>query len=170
MLLQEALSLSRALDVDHSRALADLELARRRSASASSRMEGLDLGIRQARQRLESTRAEAAESIDMWEERFPYPGGDGIDTREYDKIRRNVREMERDLREIGDVDLGVLSETVPTQRLEFLEDQVRDVSTGIDELRRLIDETDRQAGALFLESLKSIDRKFCGLFQRLSAG
>ena len=171
VLLQEALSLLRALEVDHSRALADLELARRRSTSASSRMDGLDLMIRQARQRLESTKAEAAESIDMWEERFPYPGGDGIDTREYDKIRRNVREMERDLREIGDVDLGVLSEDLSlTQRLEFLEDQVRDVSTGIDELRRLIDETDRQAGALFLESLRSIDRKFCGLFQRLFGG
>ncbi len=170
-LLQEALSLSQAMDADHAGALAALELARKRSSLASSRMEGLDLGIRQAEQRLESTRVEVAESIDMWEERFPYPGGDGIDTREYERIRRNVRELERSLREIGDVDLGVLSEDLSlTERLEFLEDQVRDVSTGIEELRRLIDETDRQAGALFLESLKAIDRKFCGLFQRLFGG
>lgn len=169
--LRQALSRSQDLDGDHARALARLELARKRSALATSRRESLEARMGQARQRLESMEAEMAESIDMWEERFPYPGEEGLDTREYDRIRRSVRELEKNLRELGDVDLGVLSEDLSLgQRLEFLEDQTRDVSMGIEELRRLIDDTDRQAGALFLESLKEIDRKFCGLFQRLFGG
>jgi len=169
--LRQALSRSQDLGGDQARAAARLELARKRSALAASRGESLEAGIRQARQRLESMEAEMAESIDMWEERFPYPGEEGLDIREYDRIRRSVRELEKNLRELGDVDLGVLSEDLSLgQRLEFLEEQTRDVSTGIEELRRLIDDTDRQAGALFFESLKEIDRKFCGLFQRLFGG
>ncbi|MDT8284271.1 MAG: chromosome segregation protein SMC, partial [Thermovirgaceae bacterium] len=45
-----------------------------------------------------------------------------------------------------------------------------DIGGGIDELRRLIDETDRQAGELFTASLKEIDKRFCSLFQRLFGG
>jgi len=169
--LQEAMSGMKDLVEGHSRTLTSRERILERSASATARMESLDSRIRQARQRLDSTEAEIAESIDMWEERFPYPGEENIDTRDYDRIRRSVRELEKSLREIGDVDLGVLSEDASlAERLGFLEEQLRDVSTGIDELRRLIEETDRQAGTLFSTSLKEIDRKFCDLFQRLFGG
>ena len=169
--LQEAMSGMKDLVEGHSRTLTSRERILERSASATARMESLDSRIRQAKQRLDSTEAEIAESIDMWEERFPYPGEESIDTRDYDRIRRSVRELEKNLREIGDVDLGVLSEDASlAERLGFLEEQLRDVSTGIDELRRLIEETDRQAGTLFSTSLKEIDRKFCDLFQRLFGG
>ena len=154
-----------------SRALASRDRVTGRAASAAARAENLEERIRQARQRMESTETEMAESFDMWEERFPYPGGNEIDTRDYDRIRRNVRDLEKGLREIGDVDIGVLSEDSSlAERLAFLEDQLQDVATGIDELRKLIEETDKQAGALFSASLKEIDRKFCSLFQRLFGG
>lgn len=169
--LRSALSLLEGFEKRYAHALSARDRVMNRTASAAARAESIEDRIRQARQRLESTETEIAESVDMWEERFPYPGGRDIDTRDYDRTRRNVRDLEKGLREIGDVDTGVLSEDSSlTERLGFLEEQLQDVATGIEELRKLIEETDKQAGALFSASLKEIDRKFCGLFQRLFGG
>ncbi|MDO9508139.1 MAG: chromosome segregation SMC family protein [Thermovirgaceae bacterium] len=169
--LGRAASRLESLEKRYSAALSVQNRVMERSASSAGRLESLVEKIRQAHHRAESAEAEISESVDMWEERFPYPGNGNVDTRDHDRIRRRVREMEKGLREVGDVDIGVLSEdTSLTERLSFLGEQLRDVGGGIDELRRLIEETDRQAGALFSTSLKKIDKRFCSLFQRLFGG
>ncbi len=161
----------RLLEKEHSAALSAQNVVIDRSALSANRFDYLSGRISQALQRAEAAESEIAESADMWEERFPYPGNGNIDTRDHDRIRKSVRDLEKNLREIGDVDIGVLSEDVSlTDRLSFLEEQLRDVGTGIGDLRKLIEETDRQAGVLFSTSLREIDKRFCSLFQRLFGG
>lgn len=159
------------LEKKYSSALSAQNRVTERSVSSSGKLDSISAKIRQVRQRMESAEAEISESVDMWEEQFPYPGTGNIDIRDYEKVRRSVRDLEKSLRETGDVDIGVLSEDASLEeRISFLEDQLRDVGSGIDELRRLIEETDKQAGALFSTSLKEIDKRFCSLFQRLFGG
>jgi len=159
------------LEKRYSAALSVQNRVMERSAGAAGRLESMEGRIRQARQRIEAAEAEISESADMWEDRFPYPGNGNVDTRDHDRVRRSVRDLEKRLRETGDVDTGVLSEDSSlAERISFLEDQLRDVGAGIEELGKLIEETDRQAGVLFSTSLKEIDRRFCALFQRLFGG
>lgn len=159
------------LEKKYSSALSVQNRVMERSATSSGRLDSISEKIRQMRHRMESTEAEISESVDMWEEQFPYPGNGNVDIRDYEKVRRSVRDLERSLRETGDVDIGVLSEDASlAERLSFLEEQLHDVGSGMEELRRLIEETDKQAGALFSTSLKEIDKRFCALFQRLFGG
>lgn len=159
------------LERKYSSALSIQNSVMERSASSSAKLESISGKIRQTCQRMESAETEISESVDMWEDQFPYPGNENVDTRDYEKVRRSVRGLEKSLRETGDVDIGVLSEDSSlAERLSFLEEQLHDVGSGIEELRRLIEETDKQAGALFSASLKEIDKRFCSLFQRLFGG
>ncbi len=169
--LGRATSRLESLEKKYSAALSVQNRVLERSSSSAGRLESLSEKIRQSRHRVDSAEVEISESVDMWEDRFPYPGNGNVDTKDYERIRRIVREMEKNLREIGDFDIGVLSEdTSLTERLSFLGEQLSDIGGGIDELRKLIDETDRQAGELFTASLKEIDKRFCSLFQRLFGG
>jgi chromosome segregation protein len=159
------------LEKRYSAALSVQNRVMERSAGAAGRLESMEGRIRQAHQRIEAAEAEISESADMWEDRFPYPGNGNVDTMDHYRVRRSVRDLEKRLRETGDVDTGVLSEDSSlAERISFLEEQLRDVGTGIEELGKLIEETDRQAGVLFSTSLKEIDRRFCALFQRLFGG
>jgi len=56
------------------------------------------------------------------------------------------------------------------KRLEFLSRQLEDVGCAMKDLKRFILETDEQAGKLFSESLKRIEKSFSSLFQRLFGG
>lgn len=159
------------LEKRYSSALLAQNRVMERSAISTGRLDSISEKIRQMHQRMESAEAEISESVDMWEEQFPYPGNGNVDIRDFEKVRRSVRDLEKKLRETGDVDIGVLSEDASlTERLSFLGEQLRDVGSGIEELRRLIEETDKQAGLLFSTSLKEIDKRFCSLFQRLFGG
>ncbi|PIE54172.1 MAG: chromosome segregation protein SMC [Dethiosulfovibrio peptidovorans] len=86
-------------------------------------------------------------------------------------LERRARRLEGAIASLGDVNRGVLSEDISlTDRIEFYSEQTDDVSSGIAELRTLVDEMDRQAGTLFGDALERIDRRFDGLFQRLFGG
>ena len=168
---REAASRLDILEKKYSSALSAQNRVVERASASSGRFESILERKRQVVQRMELAESEISESVDMWEEQFPYPGNGEVDIRDFDKVRRSVRELEKKLRETGDVDIGVLSEDAAlSERLSFLQEQLRDVGSGIDELRRLIEDTDRQAGALFSTSLKEIDKRFCSLFQRLFGG
>ena len=114
---------------------------------------------------------EREEIIQTWEEQYPYPGPDTVKLENPDEIRRSIRECERNLKAMGDVDMGVLSEERSLKdRLAFLGEQLDDVGGSMKELERLISEADEQAKTIFTDALGEIDKKFNDLFQRLFVG
>lgn len=119
-----------------------------------------------------STR-EREELILTWEEQYPYPETEvrGPFSTNPDELRRAIKEKERTLKLVGDVDMGVLSEDKNlSDRLAFLGEQLDDVRSGMYELERLIDDADEQARLVFVGALENIDKKFGALFQRLFGG
>lgn len=131
--------------------------------------------------RIEDLHREMDDAIALWEEQFPYPGESFRDSSEEngelsprdrtEELRRKIREREKNLKALGNVNLGTLSEDHSLEeRLAFLGEQVSDVHSGMEELRRFLEETDRHAGALFAKALEGIDQRFDMLFQRLFGG
>jgi chromosome segregation protein len=114
---------------------------------------------------------ERTEIIQTWEDQYPYPGPESAQNETPDELRRYIREYERILKAMGDVDMGVLSEDRSLRdRLAYLGEQLDDVGSGIRELERLITEADEQARVIFTGALVEIDKKFNSLFQRLFTG
>jgi chromosome segregation protein len=114
---------------------------------------------------------ELTEITQTWEEQYPYPGPDSVPLENPEELRRSIRECDRSLKAMGDVDMGVLSEERSLRdRLAFLGEQLDDVGGGMRELERLISEADEQARAIFTNALEEIDKKFNALFQRLFTG
>ncbi len=116
-----------------------------------------------SRERLENLIVES-------DEKYPYPE-DFRPTDSAERISASCRYTERALKDLGEVNMGALSEDASLcERLEYLGDQVKDVQRGIDDLQTLISSTDKQAGTLFAGALSKIDRRFDELFQRLFGG
>ncbi|MDR3165295.1 MAG: AAA family ATPase, partial [Synergistaceae bacterium] len=114
---------------------------------------------------------EREEIIQTWEEQYPYPGPETATPENPDEIRRGIRECERSLKAMGDVDMGALSEERSLKdRLAFLGEQLDDVGGSMRELERLISDADQEARAIFTNALGEIDKKFNDLFQRLFVG
>lgn len=114
---------------------------------------------------------EREELIQTWEEQYPYPGADSFDDMDPDELRRSIRERDRHLKSLGEVDMGVLSEDRNLRdRLAYLGDQLDDVSGSMLELERLISDADEQARVVFTNALEEIDKKFNALFQQLFGG
>jgi chromosome segregation protein len=124
--------------------------------------------------KLELLRRERAELIQTWDEQYPYSGPTSVSELgevDPDELRRVIRERDRELKALGDVDLGALSEDRSLRdRLAYLGDQLDDVGRGIVELERLIADADEQARAIFTDAMEEIDKKFDALFQQLFGG
>ncbi len=158
----------------------------RRNADAARRMERLILrGQRaqtafeqvtrdelMARTEIEKGRERLESLIATNEENYPYPEGFvPAQDESVDKLEGSCRYLERSLRELGDVNMGVLSEDQSLlERLDYLGTQLNDVRHGMEDLKGLIADTDKQAGTLFGSALVKIDRRFDELFQRLFGG
>ena len=148
------------------------ERAQLRARTAAERMEA----ARSAEERLARMERDLAREIDdlsaLWEGQFPYPGqGAFEEPRPLEELRRTLREKERALRELGETDMGVLSEDRSLEeRVRFLREQTQDVTRAREELQVFIADTDAQAGSLFSQALQGIDRRFNELFQRLFGG
>lgn len=142
---------------------------RARSAREAERLQ--DETLQQLRLRRMDLERELASLCEQWEEGSPYPGAAALPGDDVGEVRRRVRELERSLRRLGDPDMGVLSEDRSLlARLEFLGTQIQDVQDAMEELRQLVDATDREAGRLFSEALSGIDVGFNALFRRLFNG
>jgi chromosome segregation protein len=124
--------------------------------------------------RAELLRREKAELIQTWEEQYPYPGPEAVKEMgdlSPDDLRKTIRERDRELKALGDVDLGALSEDRSLRdRLAYLGDQLDDVGNGMIELERLISEADEQARTIFTDAMEEIDKKFDSLFRQLFGG
>lgn len=163
--------------------IADLD---RRNADAARRMERLILRGQRAQTTFEQvtrdellTRTEIEKGRERLEglmaaneEIYPYPESFVPERDEsVEKLEGSCRYLDRSLRELGDVNMGVLSEDRSLgERLEYLGSQLNDVRRGMEDLKQLIADTDKQAGTLFGTALAKIDRRFDELFQRLFGG
>ena len=132
-------------------------VAREKLLSASSKKEGLG--------------QELAQLMEIWEEQYPYNEAE-IPTRdEGEEASSAVRRLERELKALGSVDWGALSEDESlSSRTAFLSDQLSDVKNAMTELKGIIAETDRHVGIMFTEALASINTRFSALFSRLFGG
>jgi chromosome segregation protein len=142
-----------------------LEVARSAHVDAAAALGASETSI-------ETYNRERAELIQTWDEQYPYPGPDAVrNDLDPDELRRGIRERDRDLRALGEVDMGSLSEDRSLRdRLAYLGDQLDDVGKSMIELERLISDADEQARSIFTDAMEEIDRKFNFLFQRLFGG
>ena len=141
-----------------------LETAKSACQAASSDLTACDV-------RIADCARERGELIQTWEEQYPYVCKEDACDVSPDDLRRSIRERERSLKSLGEVDMGVLSEDRNLRdRMAFLEDNLDDVSRSMKELDRIISDADGQARMVFTEALDEIDKKFNALFQRLFTG
>lgn len=146
------------------RASARFDRARERRAEADDR--GKTLAARQ-----ENLSAELLRLTETWDGQYPYDPSRAPCPEEGEAASSAVRRLERELRVLGPVEWGVLSEDRSLSgRISFLEEQLSDVRSAIARLRELIADTDRHVGELFSEALDRINSRFNGLFQRLFGG
>jgi chromosome segregation protein len=146
------------------RRAARLESAKNASQAASSGLSSCD--IRTAE--LARTGAELAAT---WEEQYPYPGAGAFPDSDPEELRRSIRDRDKNLKSLGEVDMGALSEDRNLkERLSYLGDQLDDVGNSMAELERLIHDADEQARVIFTDALEEIDKKFNDLFQTLFIG
>ena len=159
------------LDGRNTRAAARMERQLLRSQKAQATFDTLTRDELMARTEIEKTRERLADLISANEEKYPYPDGFTPGDESAEKLENSCRYVERALRELGDVNMGALSEDQSlAERLEYLGSQLDDVQKGIDDLKALIASTDKQAGTLFNNALVKIDKRFDELFQRLFGG
>jgi chromosome segregation protein len=149
------------------RRIARMETARAAHAKISE-----DIALCESK--LELLRRERLELIQTWDEQYPYAGPQsvsGLGDVNPDDLRRVIRERDRELKALGEVDLGALSEDRSLRdRLAYLGDQLDDVGDGIVELERLISDADEQARTIFTDAMEEIDKKFDALFGQLFGG
>ena len=159
------------LDKHNADAARRMERQLLRSQRAQTAFDSLTRDELMARNEIEKVRERLDSLIADNEEKYPYPADFVPGDESADKLESSCRYLERSLKELGDVNMGALSEDQSlAERLEFLGGQLKDVQQGMDELRALIANTDRQAGTMFNGALVKIDRRFDELFQRLFGG
>lgn len=122
-------------------------------------------------QQRENLAEELRRLIEAWDDEHPYDAALAPGVDEGEAIASAVRRLERDLRALGPVDWGALSEdTSLAARIAFLGEQLSDVRAAMDELRAIIEETDRHVGVVFTGALDNINIRFDALFRRLFGG
>ena len=84
---------------------------------------------------------------------------------------RESREVKKELREIGDVNVGSIQEyDQVSQRYSFLTEQRRDVVTALKELESIIDDLDKTITRSFQDNFNKVEDKFEKVFEELFGG
>jgi chromosome segregation protein len=171
---QEVLEIRRTLDEerDKARKVHDRLLRlRTRGQKAESNLTALVAETAALNERVASTRGEIEQLQELWDEKYPYDVHEAARTEGGRDLMTGMRRLERELKALGNYNLGALSEDESlTERIDYLTEQLEDVQTGAEELKKLIEETDSQVETLFTQALTDIDDRFNALFQRLFAG
>ena len=171
---QEVREIRRTLDEERAKARKAhdrLQRLRARGQKAEGSLTALVAEIAALNERVASTRGEIEQLQELWDEKYPYDAHEAARTEGGRDLVTGMRRLERELKALGSYNLGALSEDESlTERIDYLTEQLEDVQTGIDELKKLIDETDSQVETLFTQAMTDIDDRFNALFQRLFAG
>ncbi|RRD65898.1 chromosome segregation protein SMC [Fretibacterium sp. OH1220_COT-178] len=148
-----------------------LERLRQREQKATATFSALGGEIAAVSERLTAAESERTQLIELWDDKYPYDAAEAREVEGGRDLTGSLRRLERELRALGNYNLGALSEDVSlTERVDFLTEQLEDVRNGVNELKTLIEETDAQVEASFSRAMADIDSRFNALFQRLFAG
>jgi chromosome segregation protein len=171
---QEVREIRRTLEEerDKARKVHDrLQRLRGREQKAEGNLTALVAEAAALGERIASTHGEIEQLQELWDEKYPYDVHEASRTEGGRDLVTTMRRLERELKALGSYNLGALSEDESlTERIDYLSEQLEDVRTGIEELKKLIDETDSQVETLFTQAMTDIDDRFNSLFQRLFAG
>jgi chromosome segregation protein len=140
--------------------------------STSSRLESNEKDLAFLNREKESLIKELSDLVDAWEDKYPFVEKmDHLVSKDPESIKKNIRKLEKELREIGDYNSGALSEKEALEkRISYLGEQMEDASSGMEELKYVIETADAQVDKVFNRALQNIDEKFNQLFQNLFGG
>ena len=131
--------------------------AREKTAALKFKLSGADEELRQL--------------MEIWEGKYRYNPKEVPSREEGEAASGVVRKLERELKNLGEVEWGALSEDQSLKsRVAFLSDQSKDVEGAVEQLMEIISETDRHVAALFQGALEGINGRFNALFLRLFGG
>ena len=109
--------------------------------------------------------------VELWDEKYPYNKTEALQIEGGRELTSSLRKLERELKSLGKYNLGALSEDQSlTDRIDFLAEQLEDVETSTQELKKLIENTDNQVEKSFTNSMSKVDNRFNDLFQKLFGG
>ena len=156
---------------DFSRSRKRADRVRRKLMTSGGNISRLKNDIAVIDGRISHLENERSQLIELWEEKYPYDGKEAKDTEGGRELTSSLRRLERELKSLGNYNLGALSEDQSlTERIDFLTDQLDDVNTSANELKALIDDTDSKVEREFTASMSKIDNRFNELFVRLFGG
>ncbi|NLL37797.1 MAG: chromosome segregation protein SMC [Fretibacterium sp.] len=148
-----------------------LERLRSRAQNAAAAATALEAELSALSERLSGIESELEQLRELWDEKYPYLPQEAAEVEGGRDLTSTLRSLERDLKALGTYNLGALSEDISlSERIDFLTEQLEDVSNASDELKLLIAETDAQVEEIFAKAMADIDVRFNALFQRLFAG
>lgn len=137
------------------------------ASAANADREALETALR----RKEAIEQEIRQIVELWEDQYPYGGVIPPSERDGDRAAAACRRLDRELKTLGDVDWGALSEDQSlAKRTAFLSAQLDDAKSAIAELKGILADTDRTVGALFMNAMTNINRAFDAIFRRLFDG
>ncbi len=85
--------------------------------------------------------------------------------------RQRIQELEAELRELGDVNLGAIEEYERLKsRQEFLSEEKEDLQSARSKINDLICKLEDKMGEMFLETFEEVDEEFSRTFTRLFGG
>jgi len=88
-----------------------------------------------------------------------------------DNLGANIKELKSQMRRIGSVNPEAQSEYIEVQeRFEFLQNQVKDLESASDDLRKVISELDEIMQREFIKTFKAVSSEFSKMFARLFNG
>ena len=140
-------------------------------AKSRKNLNSNELDLAQLENKISHTQNEISQLTELWDEKYPYDKKSARKVIGGKELTSSLRKLERELKSLGNYNLGALSEDQSlTDRIDFLTEQLDDVQNASSELKDLIQETDRQVELTFTSSMQKIDSRFNALFQRLFGG
>ena len=109
--------------------------------------------------------------IELWDEKYYYDPDEAAKIENVREVMSSMKRLERELKVLGDYDLGVLSEDKSLiSRIEKLSEQLEDVHEDAEAEMEFIKTVDVKVEKDFTAALQKIDIRFNELFKRLFGG
>ncbi len=96
---------------------------------------------------------------------------DTLSKEDFVNIKKEIRDLKAQLKELGDVDVNSIDEFVEvSERFKFLSEQKEDIEATEEKLNQMIAELDKLMTEQFNESFKKINAEFSKVFKSLFGG
>ncbi|MBQ7594020.1 MAG: AAA family ATPase [Synergistaceae bacterium] len=148
-----------------------LEFVRAKVDKLNSNISSVNNQVSEFEAKILQIENEINQLIELWGEKYPYDPDEARQIDNFRELSSSMRRLERELKVLGDYNLGALSEDKSLiSRVEFLTEQLEDVNNAAEELSTWIENIDAKVENEFTASMRRIDARFNELFQRLFGG